>query len=106
MFLESLAMVVMTVPIVVPILQAMGVDLVWFGIIVTIMVEFSLVTPPVGMNLFVLQGVRSRLDHPAQTRPMTDLYIGVLPFIVAMLAVLAAVIIWPDIAMHLVHAMK
>lgn len=106
MFLESLAMVVMTVPIVVPILQAMGVDLVWFGIIVTIMVEFSLITPPVGMNLFVLQGVRNRLDHPAQTRPMTDLYIGVLPFIAAMLAVLAVVIVWPDVAMHLVHAMK
>lgn len=106
MFLESLAMVVMTVPIVVPILHSMGVDLVWFGIIVTIMVELSLITPPVGMNLFVLQGVRGRLDAGAQPRPMSDLYIGVLPFIIAMLSVLAAVIIWPGLAMQLVHAMK
>ncbi|MDN5844333.1 MAG: TRAP transporter large permease, partial [Alcaligenaceae bacterium] len=71
MFMESLAMVVMTVPIVVPVLQAMGVDLVWFGIIVTIMVEVSLITPPVGMNLFVIQGMRGRLDGPGAARPIT-----------------------------------
>jgi len=106
MFLESLAMVVMTVPIVVPILSAMGVDLVWFGIIVTIMVEVSLITPPVGMNLFVLQGVRSRLDQSSRARPITDLYVGSLPFVIAMLAVLVVIIVWPGVAMHLVHAMK
>ncbi len=106
MFMESLAMVVMTVPIVVPILNAMGVDLVWFGIIVTIMVEVSLITPPVGMNLFVIQGMRNRIDASHERRPMMDLYIGTLPFTIMMLVVLGAIIAWPEIAMALVHAMK
>lgn len=106
MFMESLAMIVTTVPIIVPILIAMNVDLVWFGIIVTILVELSLITPPVGMNLFVLQSVRSRIDGASASRSMTDIYMGVLPFVLAMLLVLAAVIFYPNIALGLVHAMR
>lgn len=106
MFLESLAMVVMTVPIIVPVLNAMSIDLVWFGIVVTIMVELSLVTPPVGMNLFVMQSVRGRVETGRSPRPISDIYVGVLPFIVSMLVVVAAVIVWPGIALYLVSAMK
>lgn len=106
MFLESLAMLVMTVPIIIPILQAMQIDLVWFGIIATIMVEVSLITPPVGMNLFVIQSMRNRLDPSAPQRSMMDLYIGALPFAITMLLVLGAIIIWPSIATGLVSLMK
>ncbi len=60
MFMESFAMMVTTLPIILPMLNALYVDLVWFGIVVVILLELSLITPPVGMNLFVLQGVRMR----------------------------------------------
>lgn len=106
MFLESLAMLVMTIPIIVPILQAMQIDLVWFGIIATIMVEVSLITPPVGMNLFVIQSMRNRLDQNMPQKSMMDLYIGALPFALTMLVVLATIIIWPSIATGLVSYMK
>lgn len=106
MFLESLAMVVMTIPIIVPVLNAMAVDLVWFGIIVTIMVELSLVTPPVGMNLFVMQSVRSRAESGDTTRPIADIYVGVLPFVTVILIVVVAIVVWPSIALYLVSAMK
>ena len=87
MFMESLAMIVTTLPIILPILVAMHVDLIWFGIIATILVELSLITPPVGMNLFVMQAVRSRLSPGEAGRSMNDVYLGVLPFIGAMVAV-------------------
>lgn len=106
MFMESLAMIVTTLPIILPILQAMHVDLVWFGIIATILVELSLITPPVGMNLFVIQAVRSRLGLPGAGRSMNDVYIGVLPFIGAMLAVLAGIIFFPDLALGLAKGMS
>lgn len=106
MFLESLAMVVMTIPIIVPVLNAMGVDLVWFGIVVTIMVELSLVTPPVGMNLFVMQSVRGRTESGSRPRPIGDIYVGVLPFVAVMLIVVVAIVVWPNIALYLVSAMK
>lgn len=106
MFMESLAMIVTTLPIILPILQAMQVDLVWFGIIATILVELSLITPPVGMNLFVMQAVRNRLDPAGARRSMNDVYIGVLPFIGAMVAVLASIIFFPDLALGLVKGMN
>lgn len=106
MFLESLAMLVMTIPIIVPILQAMQIDLVWFGIIATIMVEVSLITPPVGMNLFVIQSMRNRIDQNMPQKSMMDLYIGALPFTLTMLAILIAIIVWPEIATGLVTYMK
>jgi tripartite ATP-independent transporter DctM subunit len=105
MFMESLAMIVTTLPIILPILVAMHVDLIWFGIIATILVELSLITPPVGMNLFVMQAVRSRLSPGEAGRSMNDVYLGVLPFIGAMVAVLAGVIFYPDLALALVKAM-
>lgn len=106
MFMESMAMMVTTLPLVLPILNAMGVDLVWFGIVVVIMVEVSLITPPVGMNLFVLQSLRLRMDGHENARPITDIYWGALPFVLAMFAVLAAVILVPDTAMFLVESMR
>lgn len=106
MFMESLAMIVTTLPIILPILVTMQVDLVWFGIIATILVELSLITPPVGMNLFVIQAVRSRLGSKDASRSINDVYLGVLPFIGAMLAVLAGVIFYPDLALALVKGMS
>ncbi len=83
-------------------LIALDVDLVWFGIVMVILLELSLITPPVGMNLFVLQGVRMRAADADPGRGILDIYIGALPFVIAMLAVLALVIAFPQIAIWLV----
>jgi len=72
MFMESMAMIVCTLPILLPILHAAQVDLVWFGILAVILVELSLITPPVGMNLFVMHGLRGRIDGP-RAGPITEI---------------------------------
>ncbi|MCO6384410.1 MAG: TRAP transporter large permease subunit [Vannielia sp.] len=106
MFMESMAMMVTTLPLILPLLNSMGVDLVWFGVILVIMIEVSLITPPVGMNLFVLQSLRRRLAGPGGTGSIVDLYVGAFPFVFAMLAVLLMVILLPDLAMFLVETMR
>lgn len=93
-FLDALAMVVGTIPIVFPIVVALGIDPVWFGIFLVIMAELALITPPVGMNLYVVQGVRGEGN-------ILDVMIGVLPFLAIML--LMVVILWffPAVTMWL-----
>lgn len=105
MFMESMAMMVTTLPLILPLLNSMGVDLVWFGVILVLMVEVSLITPPVGMNLFVLQSLRTRLDGP-NARPITDIYLGSMPFVLAMFLVLGVIILWPNTALYLVQTMR
>ena len=74
MFLESLSMVLLTIPIFYPLVQSLGFDLIWFGIIVVVATEISYITPPVGMNVFVLQSVLRDV-------PGTTIFKGVLPFV-------------------------
>ena len=104
MFMESLSMVVITIPILLPVLRSLGVDMVWFGILVVIMVEIALITPPVGMNLFILQTMAKNIDgKPGKS---SDVIVGILPFLGAMLFVLGMVVMFPDIAMWLVRQAK
>ena len=102
MMMESFAMMVTTLPIILPMLIALDVNLVWFGIVMVILLELSLITPPVGMNLFVLQGVRMRSADAKPGRGLLDIYVGALPFVVAMLILLALVIAFPALALWLV----
>jgi C4-dicarboxylate transporter DctM subunit len=98
-FMESLSMVVITIPIIVPVLKSLGVDLVWFGVIVVIMVEVALITPPVGMNLFILQTLAKNVDgKPTRS---ADVIIGILPFLAAMIVTLGLIIVFPGIALWL-----
>lgn len=94
MFMESFAMLMMTVPIVVPVVVALGYDPIWFGIFLTILIEISLITPPVGINLYVVQSVRG-------AGSLMDIVYGVLPFLVAMVAMLFILIALPDLALWL-----
>ena len=104
MFMESLSMVVITIPILLPVLRSLGVDMVWFGILVVIMVEVALVTPPVGINLFILQTLAKNVDgKPTRS---SDVIIGILPFLGAMLVLLGLIVIFPDIALWLVRQAK
>lgn len=93
-FLETLSMMVGTIPVIMPIIVHMGIDPVWFGIFLVIMMELALITPPVGMNLYVVQGVRGRGS-------LSDVYIGVAPFVIAMLLMITLIIALPRIVTFL-----
>ena len=85
-FMEALSMMVTTMPMLVPLLKTMGVDLVWFGIIMVILLEAALVSPPEGLNLYIIQGIRKSVSEEAGIVPgtMLDLWIGVLLFMAGM----------------------
>lgn len=97
-FLETLSMMVGTIPVVMPVVLHLGIDPVWFGIFLVIMMELALITPPVGMNLYVVQGVRGRGE-------LADVYRGILPFVAAMLGMIALIMIWPQIVMAIPGAL-
>ena len=94
MFMETLSMMVATVPIIAPIMFKAGYDPVWFGIIIIILMELAMITPPVGINLYVVQGLRKR-------GRIDDVIIGASPFVVTMLLMLLILSIWPTIALWL-----
>jgi len=94
MLVESLPMVLLTVPVFYPVMQALGFDLVWFGILVVIVTEISLITPPVGLNVFVLKAAVSDVT-------LETLFRGVTPFWMADLVRLALVAFFPVISLLL-----
>jgi tripartite ATP-independent transporter DctM subunit len=98
MFLEGFAMLVLTVPIVFPIVTALGYDPVWFGIFMVIVLEMGLISPPVGINVFVVKGV-------AEDVPMGKIFAGILPFWVAMLVCVLILVAFPQIALVLPNTM-
>lgn len=91
--LESMSMLLLTVPLFFPVIEGLGLNLIWFGILVVVAIEISLITPPVGMNVFVLQGVLPDVRA-------TTIFKGILPFLVvdmirlALLTVFPAVVLW------------
>jgi TRAP-type C4-dicarboxylate transport system permease large subunit len=93
-FLDAMPMMILTAPTLTPIVVQLGFDPVWFGIVVVLVSEIGLITPPMGMNCYVVQGVRG-------SGALHDVFIGVAPFILALLAVLAALIAFPQIALWL-----
>ncbi|WP_102225604.1 TRAP transporter large permease [Acidimangrovimonas sediminis] len=88
--MDSLAMLLLTVPLFVPIAKAAGIDLVWFGVFAVMVVEMGLITPPVGMNLFVLKTTQPDIR-------MTELWRGVAPFVMADVIRMGIVIAFPVI---------
>jgi C4-dicarboxylate transporter DctM subunit len=97
-FMEGLAIMVLTIPIVYPMVMEMGFDPIWFGIIITLTMEMSLITPPVGINVFIISGV-------AKDVPMYTIFRGILPFWFAMLACIILLVIFPHIALFLPTSM-
>ena len=92
-FLESVSMLLIVVPVLFPALAGLGIDPVWFGILFMLMIECALITPPVGLNLFVIQAVANA--------PLGEVVRGVWPFIIMMLATVVAIYVWPDIALYI-----
>lgn len=99
MFMETLSMMVASVPIIAPIMAAAGFNPVWSGIIVVILMEIALITPPVGLNLFVVQSVRGRGG-------VLDVIIGALPFVVVMLLFVFLLYAFPQLALMLPQLMR
>jgi C4-dicarboxylate transporter, DctM subunit len=98
MFLEIMSAIIFTVPIVYPIITALGFDPIWFGVIMVIIMEMGLITPPIGMNVFALGSVTNV--------PMVKIYKGALPFAAAMLVCIILLIAFPQIATFLPNSMK
>src|SRR3954463_6134248 len=97
--LDSLAMILLTIPIVFPIVSALGYDPGWVGIIIVMVVELGLITPPIGMNVFVLKGI-------ARDVPLETIFRGVTPFIVAQLILIVILIAFPGIALWVPSTMS
>ncbi|MCM2320135.1 MAG: TRAP transporter large permease [Pseudomonas sp.] len=96
--LESMSMILLTVPVFYPMVQAMGMDLIWFGILVVVVTEISLITPPVGMNVFVLRGVVPDVK-------LSTIFRGVTPFVVADVVRLGLIIAIPALSLLLPHSL-
>jgi C4-dicarboxylate transporter, DctM subunit len=90
---ETLSMVLIMVPVLLPAAMNMGIDPIWFGIFIVIMVECALITPPVGLNLYVIQSVSGA--------PLGDVAKGVLPFLALMLFTVFVMYVWPDLALYI-----
>ncbi|KJZ21235.1 TRAP transporter large permease [Loktanella sp. S4079] len=98
MFLDGLAMLVVTIPIYYPIIMGLGFDPIWFGVIAVIVIEMGMITPPVGLNVFVVRSV-------AEDIPLHTIFKGVIPFLLAMLASLILIILFPQIALAIPNSM-
>lgn len=97
-FLEGFAILVLTLPIVHPLIIELGFDPVWFGVVMVIVLEMGLISPPVGVNVFVVKGI-------AEDVPMKQIFIGIMPFWLAMGVCLAIIIAFPQIALFLPNTM-
>ncbi len=98
-FIETLSLMVVTIPIIVPLVIAQGYDPVWFGILMILLIEMALITPPVGLNLYVVQGAR-------RSGRMSEVMVGAIPFVAVMLVMAAALIAMPQIALFLPETLR
>lgn len=93
-FIETLSLMVATIPIVVPIMAGLGYDKIWLGVLMIVLIEMALITPPVGLNLFVVQGAR-------KSGSMNEVIMGAIPYVLVMIAMIAALIAIPGLALWL-----
>ena len=97
-FLEGFAILVLALPIVYPIMMSLGYDPIWFGVVIVILLEMGMISPPVGINVFVVKGI-------AEDVPMGQIFAGILPFWLAMGVCLVILIAFPGIATYLPNQM-
>jgi C4-dicarboxylate transporter DctM subunit len=97
MFLESIAIILVTTPVVLPVMAQLHINPIWYGILLTINLELAQITPPVGMNLFTIKAISDA--------PMGEIIRGSLPYVLLLIIGLALVMIWPQIALWLPSTM-
>ena len=91
-FMEELSMMISTIPITTPLMVQAGYDPVWYGILLVLLIQTAMISPPFGINLFVIHGIRGR-------GTLSDVEKGSAPFVIALLAMIAMICVWPDIVM-------
>jgi C4-dicarboxylate transporter DctM subunit len=96
--IDALPMILLTIPVIFPVVKNLGFDSIWFGVIIVVLSELSLITPPVGMNLYIVQGVTKA--------PLSDVIRGALPFAIVFLIGIAILVAFPQIALFLPGMMK
>lgn len=97
-FLDAISMMVLTMPVIFPVIKALGFDPIWFGVVCVIMMEAGLITPPVGLNVYTLAGV-------VKDVPMQTIFRGAAPFLLSMMAVVILITLFPKIALFLPNMM-
>lgn len=97
--MDTLAMLLLTLPIIFPTILALGFDPIWFGVIMVLMVEMALITPPIGMNVFIISGI-------APDVPLSDIFRGILPFLLALIVCLIILVAFPQISLFLPSTMS
>jgi C4-dicarboxylate transporter DctM subunit len=97
--MDELAMILLTVPIFLPVVRALGYDPIWFGVIIVVVVQIGLIAPPVGLNVFVIGGM-------ARDVPLATIYRGIMPFLAAQILLLALLTAWPGLALILPRTMR
>jgi tripartite ATP-independent transporter DctM subunit len=98
-FMDALAMIMLTIPIFFPVVQALGFDPIWFGVVMVLITEMGVITPPVGVNVYVVYGV-------AKNVPLEKIFKGVFPMLLALLICNLILILFPQIALFLPSLMK
>lgn len=93
-FMDSMALIVLTIPIFFPLVMKLGFDPIWFGVIIVLLGEMGVITPPVGVNVFVIKGI-------APDVPLEKIFKGIFPFLVALIIVTIIIMIFPQIATFL-----
>jgi tripartite ATP-independent transporter DctM subunit len=93
-FLDAISMMVLTMPVIFPVVKTLGFDPIWFGVVCVIMMEAGLITPPVGLNVYTLAGV-------VKDVPMATIFRGSMPFLLAMVGVVILITVFPGIALYL-----
>ena len=93
-FLEAAAILYLVVPVVTPVLPVLGIEHAQFAVVLVILIELGMITPPLGLNLFVIQGLQPKAT-------LTDVSVGSFPFMLLMLAGAAVVIAWPGLSLAL-----
>jgi TRAP-type C4-dicarboxylate transport system permease large subunit len=93
-FMDSMALIVVTIPIFFPVVMNLGFDPIWFGVIIVLVGEMGVITPPVGVNVFVIKGI-------APDIPLRRIFRGILPFLVALIILTVLLTVFPKIATFL-----
>ena len=99
MFIETLSLMVVTIPIVVPLIAQLGFNVVWFGILMIVLVEMALITPPVGLNLYVVQSARGE-------GRIGEVMLGAIPYVLIMFVMVGLLIAFPQLALWLPASLK
>jgi TRAP-type C4-dicarboxylate transport system permease large subunit len=96
--MDQVAILILTVPVVLPLVLALGFDPVWFGVIVIVTAEVGMVTPPVGLNAFVVARYTGR--------PLSEIFVGVMPHVIAHIVIIALFVAFPEIILWLPSTMR